>query len=93
MVFSLNRRPVGSFADCNVSLFCIQSFSKLLQPKLSPISIIMKADQEIKIVNFADDTNFFWGDINSFTRLKPILILYEKASKINFSEIPGFISY
>ena len=31
-------------------------------------------------VNFADDTNIFWGDINCFARLKPILILYEKSS-------------
>ena len=52
-------------------------------------------DQEIKIVNYADDTNFFWGDINSFLRLKPILTLYEKASnpKINFSKNLGIINY
>ena len=34
--------------------------------------------KNIKIVNFAGDTNFFSSDINSFVRLKPILILYEK---------------
>ena len=51
--------------------------------------------QEIKIVNYADGTNFFWGDINSFLRLKPILTLCEKASnpQKSFSKNPGIINY
>ena len=56
---------------------------------------VQTEDQEMKIVNFADDSNFFWGDINSFVRHKPILILYDKAAnpKINFSINPDIISY
>ena len=48
-----------------------------------------------QIMSFADDTNFFCGDINSFVKLKPILILYEKAAnpKMNFSKNSGILSY
>ena len=44
-------------------------------------------DQEIKIVNFADDTTIFLRYIDSLTRIQTILKLYEKASssKINLS--------
>ena len=47
------------------------------------------------MVNFADDSNFFWGDINSFARLKLTVLLYEKASnpKIIFLKKLGIISY
>ena len=37
-------------------------------------------DQEIKLVNFADDTTIFLGDIDSLIRLQTILKLYEDAS-------------
>ena len=37
-------------------------------------------DQEIKLVNFADDTTIFLSDIDSLIRLQTILKLYEDAS-------------
>ena len=45
-------------------------------------------NQEIKIVNFADDTIIFLGDINCLNRIRTILKLFEKASssKISFSK-------
>ena len=45
-------------------------------------------DQEIKLVNFADDTTIFLSDIDSLIRLQTILKLYEDASssKINFNK-------
>ena len=45
-------------------------------------------DQEIKLVNFADDTTIFLRDIDSLIRLQKILKLYEDASssKINFTK-------
>ena len=45
-------------------------------------------DQEIKLVNFADDTTIFLGDIDSLIRLQKILKLYEVASssKINLTK-------
>ena len=44
--------------------------------------------QEIKIVNFADDTTIFLRDIDCLNRIQTILELYEKASssKINLSK-------
>ena len=44
--------------------------------------------QEIKIVNFADDTTIFLRDIDCLNRIQTILELYEKASssKINHSK-------
>ena len=44
--------------------------------------------QEIKIINFADDTAIFLRDIDCLNRIQTILDLYEKASssKINLSE-------
>lgn len=38
-------------------------------------------DQKIKIVNFAVNTDVFSGNINCFERIKPILGLYDKASR------------
>ena len=38
-------------------------------------------DQKIKIVNFAVNTAAFSGKVNCFERLKPILGLYDKASR------------
>ena len=45
-------------------------------------------DQEIKLVNFVDDTTIFLRDIDSLTRLQTILKLYEDASssKINLTK-------
>ena len=45
-------------------------------------------DQEIKLVNFADNTTIFLGDIDSLIRLQKILELYEVASssKINLTK-------
>ena len=45
-------------------------------------------DQEIKFVNFADDTTIFLSDINCLDRLQTILKMYEDASnsKINFEK-------
>ena len=45
-------------------------------------------DQEVKLVNFADDTTIFLSDINSLNRLQTILKIYEDASssKINFGK-------
>ena len=45
-------------------------------------------NQEIKIVNFADDATIFLGDINCLNRIRTILKLFEKASssKISFSK-------
>ena len=44
--------------------------------------------QESKLVNFDGDTTISLGDINCFARLKPILKLYEEASrsKMNISK-------
>ena len=72
---------VGSFAVCLLSMF-LHVVTTKVATHFSDNEKWLKVykDQEIKIVNFADDTNFFWGDINSFARLKLILILYEKAS-------------
>ena len=57
--------------------------------------IVQTGDQEFKIVNFGDNTNIFYSDIDCFSWLNPILILYGKvsSSKINFSKNPGIISY
>ena len=41
---------------------------------------IQIGDQEIKLVNFADDTTIFLSDIDSLIRLQTILKLYEDAS-------------
>ena len=45
-------------------------------------------DQEIKLVNFPDDTTIFFSDIDSLYRLQTILKLYEDASssKINLTK-------
>ena len=45
-------------------------------------------DQEIKLVNFADDTTIFLSDITSLTRLQTILYIYEdpSSSKINLKK-------
>ena len=45
-------------------------------------------NQEIKIVNFADDTTIFLKDIDCLNRIQSILKLYEDASssKINFTK-------
>ena len=52
------------------------------------IKEIQIGDQEIKIVNFADDTTIFLRDIDSLPRIEAILNSYEKAScsKINLSK-------
>ena len=49
-------------------------------------------DHEIKIVNFAENTNIFLGEIICLNRIQVILKLYEKASssKINFSEAKSY---
>ena len=46
------------------------------------IKAIQIGDHEIKIVNFADDTIIFLGDITYLDMAQVILILYENA-KIN----------
>ena len=45
-------------------------------------------NQEIKIVNFVDDTTIFLKDIDCLNRIQSILKLYEDASssKINFTK-------
>ena len=50
------------------------------------IKDIQIGNQEIKIVNFADDTTIFLRDIDCLNRIQSILKLYEDASssKINF---------
>ena len=52
---------------------------------------IQIGDQEIKLVNFADDTTIFLSDIDSLTRLQTILKIYEDASssKINLKARPS----
>ena len=49
---------------------------------------IQIGNQEIKIVNFADDTTIFLKDIDCLNRIQSILKLYEDASssKINFTK-------
>ena len=49
---------------------------------------IQIGNQEIKIVNFADDTTIFLRDIDCLNRIQSILKLYEEASssKINFTK-------
>ena len=49
---------------------------------------LQTGDQEIKLVNFADDITIFLGYITSLNRIQGILKLYKGASgsKINFSK-------
>ena len=69
-------------------------FYMLLQPRLSPISMLITRDwrcrerrQEIKVVNLADDTNIFRGSMNYFARINPILMLYEKVTISEISKL------
>ena len=52
------------------------------------IKDIQIGNQEIKIVDFADDTTIFLRDIDSLNRIQSILKLYEEvsSSKINFTK-------
>ena len=53
-----------------------------------PIRGVQIGDHEIKIVNFADDTNIFLRDFSCLTKIELILELSQKASssEINFSK-------
>ena len=65
----------------------------LFQLRYLPVSLIrikggQMGDYDVKIGNFADDTNIFLTDITCLNRIQVILKLYEDASspKINFSK-------
>ena len=53
-----------------------------------PIRGVQIGDHEIKIVNFANDTNIFLRDFSCLTKIELILELSQKASssEINFSK-------
>ena len=58
------------------------------------VKAVQTDDQEIKIVNFADDTTIFLGDIDILTRIQTILKLYKdtSSSKINLTKIQALWS-
>ena len=68
----------------------------LLQLKYLPISLIrikgiQTGDHEIKIIDFADDTNIFLRDTICLNRIQVILKLYEDASSSNFSKVKPYV--
>ena len=83
----------SSFTDCLVIMFLYVVATKIATLFNDNFKGSKVYRQEAKkLVNFGSE--LFWGDMNSFATLKPILMLYEKASnpKIIFSKNPGIIS-
>ena len=84
--FILGRRGVRQGCPLSMLLYVIAAEVLanfiIVDKRIPGVQI---GDQEVKLVNFADDTTIFLSDISSLNRLQTILKIYEDASssKIN----------